>query len=783
MSIDRRSVCDGVTVDRVDRRIACGAFHCLNRVDLGDWLASPDLLRNSGDQSFPVVPQIWIIDDEVKETSPLYLALRTQGYGITVFASGRDALQAISEHIPDLILLDVDLPDQDGFQICKQLKENTECHFIPTIFVSGYDQPEQKIQAFEAGAVDYVVKPFGLAELKFRIDTQLKIYFLQHSLILQNRNLQKEIQEKIRLEKRLETTLNQQQNSFSVIENLRQSLDLDHIFATTTEGVYELLQCDRVLLYQFNANWSGKVVSESLKEGYCYCHDAQNIEQEINIWEQDWVSREDCVIRTWNEDAEIIQDALLETPNLTKAYPWKRGLRYVCAPDIYQCEFLPPYLQFLERLQVRSYLIVPVFLGNRLWGLLGCYQNDRPRSWQDTEIQMVSHVSSQLGVALHQSYLLNKMQEQSVALQTAKEGAELANKVKGEFIANMSHELRTPLHSILGFCNVLLGQGNLLNHQLDLVQSIQQSGQCLLDLINDTLDISKLESGYMTFQEMECDLYYLLHNIVIMFKHKIDSKNLNFVLQIHPDVPHYIVSDEQKIRQILTNLMSNAVKFTPAGQITLEAGIQEDSQGYHLIFTVKDTGLGIEQNELSLLFQPFQQTRSGKTVMEGTGLGLAITDQLVKVLSGTIVVDSEVNQGSTFRVEIPIHAVPFRPIACSNRSSFNASTSTTAPSQSVLDRSSQEDRLSVIISSTEQPKLAELLPQLNLPTQVREWLRQCNQFRILQWLEDYFSTAPTELHPLLQVFQNLVYDFQFETIVDALESLSLNPSPQQGEGL
>jgi two-component system sensor histidine kinase/response regulator len=257
-------------------------------------------------------------------------------------------------------------------------------------------------------------------------------------------------------------------------------------------------------------------------------------------------------------------------------------------------------------------------------------------------------------------------------LRVAKDAAEAANRAKSAFLANMSHELRTPLNAILGFAQLMERDAALTPQQHNALTIINRSGAHLLELINDVLAMSKIESGRISFNPSAFDLHNLLQTLHDMFLIRTQSKHLDLELLIAPDLPHYITTDEAKLRQVLINLLSNAVKFTYAGRVTLRAkrglaGLDEIQpenmplgdlgQTVPLCFAVEDTGQGIAAEEASQLFQPFGQTTSGTKATEGTGLGLAISRQYVQLMGGEIQFVSTVEQGTTFSLIIPVGLV------------------------------------------------------------------------------------------------------------------------------
>lgn len=408
---------------------------------------------------------ILIVDDTPENLQVLSATLSREGYKVRGVINGLMALKVSKSGTIDLILLDIKMPDMDGYEVCEKLKADEKTAEIPVIFISALDAALDKVRAFQVGGIDYITKPFQVPEVLARVENQLTIRQLQQELQQQNQQLQQEIGER--------------------------------------------------------------------------------------------------------KKAEL--------------------------------------------------------------------------------------------------------------------AAEHALRAKSEFLTNMSHELRTPLNVILGFTQVMNRETEIEDEQRENLNIINQSGEHLLELINDILDLSKIESGAIILEENNFDLYQLLDNLEAMFLLAAERKGIRLKFAIAPDVSQYIRTDEKKLRSCLINLLNNAIKFTDSGSVKLEVKQEslpdrEDknlsAEDYQkegreeqksivknkINFAIEDTGCGIATEEIEHLFEAFVQAEAGRKSVEGTGLGLTITRQFITLMGGEIDLRSSLGRGSIFEFNIAPSIVNTPPV-------------------------------------------------------------------------------------------------------------------------
>jgi signal transduction histidine kinase len=303
----------------------------------------------------------------------------------------------------------------------------------------------------------------------------------------------------------------------------------------------------------------------------------------------------------------------------------------------------------------------------------------RERDWRDADVDVLRLFSLRTAVELeraraHQALTeanasleaMNEQLRREVAqrvemerqLAAAKLAAENANQAKSVFVRQMSHELRTPLNGILGYAQLLGKDSALAPEQREGLAVIERSGEHLLNLVNDLLDLAKIEAGRLELRMETVDVAELLHHVATLVRVRADKAGLAFSCTAEPSLPASIVGDGRALRQVLLNLLGNAVKFTNAGGcVRLRAGAcTGDADRRRLHFEVEDTGVGIPAAELQRIFEPFHRLEGAGRTAEGTGLGLAITQKLVQAMGGEIHVKSEVGAGSAFRFELEAEA-------------------------------------------------------------------------------------------------------------------------------
>ncbi len=350
--------------------------------------------------------------------------------------------------------------------------------------------------------------------------------------------------------------------------------------------------------------------------------------------------------------------------NVSKENPFTKGDRWKLNTGMY-CEYtmahreqslIPDALADPEwennpdvEANLVAYLGVPIIWPDgEMFGTL-CVLDDKENHFSEVYQQLIHQFRLTIEADMMQVIRMQELENTLQELSKAKEAAETASQAKSKFLANMSHELRTPLSAILGFSHIMSHDTDLSNHQHENLDIICRSGEHLLSLINDVLEMSKIEAGGTALNKIGFDLYDMLKSVGEMIRIRAKSRRLQFLPEYHSDLPQYIRTDEGKLRQILLNLLDNAIKFTQEGSVTLRVKNVLENR---IDFEIEDSGVGIAEDELRTLFDPFVQTASGRQSQKGTGLGLSISWKFIRLMGGDITVSSQPGKGSLCKFHI-----------------------------------------------------------------------------------------------------------------------------------
>jgi signal transduction histidine kinase/DNA-binding response OmpR family regulator len=615
---------------------------------------------------------ILLVDDEAKNLVALESILDSPEYELVMAQTANDALLALMEREYAAIVLDVQMPEIDGIELARLIKQRKKTQHIPILFLTAYYQADEHIvQGYGAGAVDYLTKPVNPAVLRSKIGVFLDLFQKTRALAEMNQAMTGEIAERQKAEEALRTAYAEVEAKNAELENQAEErarriraesaqaaaeaarersallAEASKVFASTFEVREMLGALSRLVVPKLaDACVVDTVSEEGVLTPMVVAHHDPVKEAELRAF------RASVLLRL--DDPGIVASAL-------------RGSAPLVCPALDEREIArvtrtPEEAAGVAALGFGAFLIVPLRARERTLGSL-CIAHDAPREYRDSDVNFLQSLGERVAIAMDNMRLYAEAQQ-------ARAGAEAANAAKDRFLAMLSHELRTPLSPVLHAVALLDEEPDVPPAARELLITIHRNVQLEARLIDDLLDLARIRNGKLQLQPDLVDAHDLLKQALEICRPDIENRGLRLSLELHARHPK-LRADPARLQQIFWNLITNAIKFTPKdGLITLRTA--DDSDG-RLRVEVTDTGLGIASERLNKIFDAFEQEDRQRTT--GLGLGLAICKALAEMHRGSIEASSNGwERGSTFTVRLPVTSAA--PAAATTEPQDGASSST-----------------------------------------------------------------------------------------------------------